>query len=113
MSFLHIPKESVVYRSDNALGKLTFLYSLNFLNRRVHLMCVVKHLKKVSTCDIEVDIFATTILNAKSNFDSTEQYSNPGIRSLWIDERLRRANYPFDPNEKVGSRSRYLVFILF
>jgi hypothetical protein len=69
----------------------------------------VKHLKKVSTCDIEVDIFATSIVNAKSNFDASEQYSNPGIRSLWIDERLRRANSPFGSNDKVGFKNRQYI----
>lgn len=85
MSFLHVPLEIVKFRRVGAAEEIPFknLHESQILDFNI--------VKKLSCSSLEVDIGSNFILNrfqliAKTNTTHT----NPGIESIWNDERLRR-----------------------
>ncbi|KAM7346127.1 DNA polymerase zeta catalytic subunit [Cochliomyia hominivorax] len=85
MSFLHVPLEIVKFRRSDASDEIPFrnLQETQILDYNVA--------KKISCSSLEVDIGSSFILNrfqliAKTNTTHT----NPGIESIWNDERIRR-----------------------
>ncbi|XP_065368468.1 DNA polymerase zeta catalytic subunit [Calliphora vicina] len=101
MSFLHVPLEIVKFRRCSAAEEIPFknLQESQILDFNV--------VKKLSCSSLEVDIGSNFILNrfqliAKTNTTHT----NPGIESIWNDERLRRqklAKTMEDDEEKLNA----------
>ena len=59
-------------------------------------------MERQSSCELEVDIVATDILNRLEVGDNVG--SNPGLAALWEDERQRRLHKEMDLNlEPPGS----------
>lgn len=87
MSFLHVPLEIVKFRRCDASETIAFktiqdsqILDFNFA-------------KKLSCSSLEVDIGSSFILNRFQIIHKTNSsHTNPGIESIWNDERLRRQN---------------------
>jgi DNA polymerase zeta len=67
MSWLHVAKQNVTFRSEDSMSK------------------------KRAVSEIEIDFNAINILNRHLiNLDDSNKAANPGIESIWEDERTRR-----------------------
>lgn len=84
MSFLHVPMEIVKYRQseESDSGKIPAFLDVNQVLER--------NILRISTSRHEVDIAAAFILNRFELLSSQSGNTNPGIESIWEDERLRR-----------------------
>lgn len=85
MSSLHVPLEVVKFRRSNETA------AIPFRNVQESQILDCNLVKKISCSSLEVDIASSFILNrfqivAKSN----SAHTNPGIESIWNDERIRR-----------------------
>ncbi|KAL5288058.1 REV3L family protein [Megaselia abdita] len=82
MSFVHVPREILKYR------KSTEDEILNYDSSQI---LDFNKAQKVSSTALEMDIAATFILNRfQIGSKSADNNSNPGIESIWQDERSRR-----------------------
>ncbi|XP_058825625.1 DNA polymerase zeta catalytic subunit [Topomyia yanbarensis] len=80
MSFLHVPNCAIRERTGADSG-----------------------LQKMSTSEYEIDILATDILNRSSmEEEKRSEYANPGIASIWNDEKARRNILEMDQPEALG-----------
>lgn len=108
MSFLHVPLEIVKFRRSDAEDKVPFkqLQENQVLDINV--------VKKISCSSLEVDIGSNFILNRFQLITKTNTtHTNPGIESIWNDERLRRqklAKTLEDDEEKLNAVS-FSMFI--
>lgn len=99
MSFLLIPKETVKYRRKNELED-SCINPEQLLDPFIH---------RLSVSEIEIDLTASFILNRFSieNIKNSE-HINPGIASIWNDERVRREKIN-KPIEMPASQERLNV----
>lgn len=81
MSFINI--SNLKYRYDD---------KLQFDNKIPNVLILPTTVMKISLCEREIDVLAEHILNA-SEKSGSQAATNPGIASLWEDERLLRRNY--------------------
>ncbi|XP_023293724.2 DNA polymerase zeta catalytic subunit isoform X1 [Lucilia cuprina] len=104
MSFLHIPLEIVKFRRSDTAEVVPF--------RNLHetQMLDVNVVKKISCSTLEIDIGSNFILNRFQLITKTNTtHTNPGIESIWNDERLRRqklAKSVEDDEEKLNAIPR-------
>uniref|UniRef100_A0A1I8QAE6 DNA polymerase zeta catalytic subunit n=1 Tax=Stomoxys calcitrans TaxID=35570 RepID=A0A1I8QAE6_STOCA len=86
MSFIHVPLEIVKFRRSDANELVPFknLKQTQILDNNV--------VKKVSCSTLECDIGSSFILNRFQlvSKSTNTAHSNPGIESIWNDEKLRR-----------------------
>lgn len=114
MSFLHVPADVVRYRrrpqrnEENSNGKLqcvpAFLlrkYLKNifrfFFTENAKLDSQMHSIECTSVSKCEIDISAAHILNRLEILDKSRGcHANPGIASIWTDERCRRSKMEGD-----------------
>ena len=51
---------------------------------------ILENIERISTSKIEIDVPASHILNRLEINTKKSDHENPGIESIWTDERLRR-----------------------
>lgn len=86
MSMIHVPLEVVKFRrSDNSES-----VAVKAISEAQLLDCDIA--KKISCCSLECDIGSSFILNRFQLVTKGKNslHSNPGIESIWNDEKLRR-----------------------
>ncbi|XP_011182997.2 DNA polymerase zeta catalytic subunit [Zeugodacus cucurbitae] len=102
MSFIHIPYDIVKFRQTSDEHNST---ELNIPGVKAAQFLDPTVAKKQSTCEFEVDIGSNFILNRfqlAMRSKNSKTHSNPGIESIWNDERLRRQKMAERPDvEKV------------
>lgn len=109
MSFLHVPAEVVRYRrlprqhEESGKQRCKTIFFLHFANTKNAFTTLASSesdqmnnqmhsIECTSVSECEIDISACHILNRLEVIDkSNEGYANPGIASLWNDERYRRS----------------------
>lgn len=81
MSFLLVPTDTVKYRRKNELEN-SCINPEQLLDPFIH---------RLSVSDIEIDLIASFILN-RFGYENRKnsEHINPGIASIWNDERIRR-----------------------
>ncbi|XP_073844954.1 DNA polymerase zeta catalytic subunit [Musca autumnalis] len=86
MSMIHVPLEIVKFRRTDAAGSVP----VKNVTEAQLLDCDIA--KKLSCCSIECDIGSNFILNRFQLVTKSKNstHSNPGIESIWNDEKLRR-----------------------
>uniref|UniRef100_A0A1B0A7J0 DNA polymerase zeta catalytic subunit n=1 Tax=Glossina pallidipes TaxID=7398 RepID=A0A1B0A7J0_GLOPL len=86
MSFIHMPFDIVKFRRATDADVIPFkdLSDIQILNCHI--------VKKLTNCALEVDILAIFILNRFQllHKSSSSKHTNPGIESIWHDEKVRR-----------------------
>lgn len=86
MSFIHMPFDIVKFRRATDADVIPFkdLSDIQILNCHI--------VKKLTNCALEVDIMAIFILNRFQllHKSSSSKHTNPGIESIWRDEKVRR-----------------------
>ncbi|XP_037888398.1 DNA polymerase zeta catalytic subunit isoform X1 [Glossina fuscipes] len=86
MSFIHTPFDIVKFRRATDADVIPFkdLSDIQILNCHT--------VKKLTNCALEVDILAIFILNRFQLLykSSGSKHTNPGIESIWHDEKMRR-----------------------
>lgn len=109
MSFLHVPLEIVKFRRNDESESIPF----KNLQETQILDCIT--VKKISCSSLEVDIISNFILNRFQLITKTNStHTNPGIESIWNDERLRRqklAQSIGDDEEKLNAVSQSNLFL--
>ena len=101
MSFLHVPLEIVKFRRSNESDEILFK---NIQETQI-LDCNI--VKKICCSSLEVDVVSNFILNRFQLITKTNAaHTNPGIESIWNDERLRRQKLAqADDEEKLNAVS--------
>ncbi|XP_055919384.1 DNA polymerase zeta catalytic subunit isoform X2 [Eupeodes corollae] len=89
MSFLHVPKEVLKFRRNDEQENIPYqIPKAQILDSSIA--------AKQSTSKLEVDISCCFILNRFQLENKTSTHANPGIESIWQDEKVRRQNLSKD-----------------